>query len=327
MPGLKRTRSDKPKFVVSFSRRTDGVGNPAQLASFLSGLKAGAITYAHPKFALNRNNTKTCTYPVSPETVAALSFWSKDFTNLIGAWADPETAALLNKYRHHFSFAINGPSESILEPGVVASIQDRVENQLAWLVNKCLELGQDPNASILVKVDPISVYRVAGEEYDRDTLGHLPYLCEYLKAYGLTRLHISFTQFSFNSTKSRLRKMSDHFVIRELSPEQERALIWAKILPFTGPAGIQVQTCSALQTVAYYRSIKSDAIISGACCGWRDIASITHGETKMAFNKAAGATESTRGCTCYPHRDTGDKSEKCTHGCRYCFSNPKLYDF
>ena len=46
---MKRTRSDKPKLVLSFTRRSDGVANEAQLAAFLAGLKAGAIPYAHPK--------------------------------------------------------------------------------------------------------------------------------------------------------------------------------------------------------------------------------------------------------------------------------------
>lgn len=46
---MKRTRSDKVKPVLSFTRRSDGVGNREQLDSFLAGLARGSITYAHPK--------------------------------------------------------------------------------------------------------------------------------------------------------------------------------------------------------------------------------------------------------------------------------------
>ena len=46
---MKRTRGDTVKPVLSYTRRTDGVGNREQLDSFLSGLARGAITYAHPK--------------------------------------------------------------------------------------------------------------------------------------------------------------------------------------------------------------------------------------------------------------------------------------
>ena len=267
-----------------------------------------------------------CSYPVSPSTVAAISFWSKDFSNLIAAWEVPENAAVLNQYRHHFSFAINGPARTILEPGVTSPLYERAELQLGLLVLRCKALGQDPNASILVKVDPISVYRVAGEDHDRDTLGHIPYLCECLQGFGLTRLHISFTQFNFPGIKGRLNKLSDRFIIRELTPEQQRDLLATRVLPFTKPAGIQVQTCTAHESVSFYREHKSTDLIQGACCGYKDITSI-NSTCKMAFaaDKDAGANK--RHCTCYPHRDVGDKTEGCTHGCRYCFSNPKLYDF
>ena len=278
-----------------------------------------------PQFALNRNNDKYCTYPVSPQSVAAISWWSKDFKNLIEAWQQEARAALLNQYKHHFSFAINGPDHSILEPGVTATLAERVE-QLRWLVDKCRELGQDPDASILVKVDPISVYAVAPNTTELlDNLDHVPTLAEYMKAFGLSRLHISFTQFSFPMVKSRLRKMASLVTIHEQSPTEQRALLESKVFPYTQRYGIKVQTCSAMDTVGFYRGQKSDLIVQGACVGWRDIRSITGGATDMAFARSGSA--STRFCTCYPHRDVGDKSKGCSHGCRYCFSNPQAYEF
>jgi hypothetical protein len=49
---MKRGHGDKVKPVLSFTRRTDGVGNIEQLNSFLSGLERGYITYAHPRVFL-----------------------------------------------------------------------------------------------------------------------------------------------------------------------------------------------------------------------------------------------------------------------------------
>lgn len=364
---MKRTRGDKAKPVLSFTRRTDGVANKAMLDSFLTGLRAGTITYAHPRFALNRGNTKVCSYPVSPESVAAISWWSKDFANLVEAW--PENAQVLNKYAHHFSFAINGPDHSILEPGLVSTLEQRME-QLRWLVDKCVELGQDPNASILVKVDPINVYTVEPDPRELDTLDHVPRLCEYLRALGLSRIHISFTQF-FPATAARLDKIAKPggVHIKELSPKAsaleldevvaaQRELLERKFIPYAEANGIKLQTCTAMLLVEYYRKQrqpgvikgesedresvqlevepggpivsseidKSAPLIQGACVGWRDIKSITRGATKMAFQEKSSA-KAMRFCNCYPHRDVGDKTEPCTNGCRYCFSNPKLYAF
>jgi hypothetical protein len=322
------------------------------LDSFLSGLEMGRITYAHPRFALNKGNETFCTFPVSPNSVAAISWWSKDFKNLIESW--PASEKTLNQYSHHFSFAINGPANSILEPGVNATFEERME-QLRWLVDKCIELDQDPNASILVKVDPISVYKVFPSTKEEDTLGHIPQLCEYLKAFGLTRIHISFTQF-FPATNGRLRKMAKHFTIKDLTIDDQKALLEEKFFPYSEAAGIKLQTCTAMSLVEYYRTKKQGGIIrgidiageniqlqideghlvdckvdqtanliQGACVGWRDIQSITNGTSKMAFQESQ--VKSTRYCTCYPHRDVGDKTVACTHGCRYCFSNPMPYDF
>jgi hypothetical protein len=323
---MKRGRaSTAPKPVLSFTRRSDGVANPEQLASFLSGLAAGAITYAHPRFALNPGNDKMCTFAVSPETVAAISWWSKDFTNLKTSWADPATAAVLNRYNHHFNFAITGPPESEIEPGVKAGIYDRCAIQLGWLVEKCRELGQDPNASILVKVDPICLYQVVDVPVVRNNLEHIPALCEYMAYFGLSRLHISFTQFTFPKVKARLRKMSDKLKIFELDTEQQQTVLETYFFPHTKPAGIQLQTCTAIDLVKHYRRLNQTDVIQGACAGAKDIANISK-DYPEDFS-ASKVDPSNRFCTCAPHRDVGDKTKACTHGCRYCFSNPKIYDF
>lgn len=299
---------EKAKLVLSFTRRTDGVGNREMLESFLNGLRKGEITYAHPRFALNPGppeRKKMCTFSVSPQTIAAISWWSKDWSNLIEMW--PAHADVLDRYHHHFSFALH--DGSITEPGVLTSPEDRIRKQLAWLVAKSRELGQDPDASIMVKLDPITVYSYQGNTLDN--LDHVPLLCSAMKSMGLTRIHISFVQFDYPKTRTRLRryKESGKIDIPELSMEEQRFILDTRVLPFTVAAGIHLETCTGLEDIKH-----------GACVGWRDIASITGLKNPgPVFQKDAR-----KNCLCYPHRDVGDKSAPCTHGCLYCMSNPKI---
>ena len=327
---MKRSRAraglagSKPVEVISNSRRTDSVANPALLDKFIAGLANGRIEYAHPKFALNKvkegESQKMCVYEIKgPETV--VSWWSKDFANLIDRWDNnPLASAALNAYHHHFSFAINGPERSVLEPGLASNLAFRVESQLRWLVDKCRSLGQDPDHSILVKVDPISVYH-AKEGVRCETTAHIPYLFQWLKAYGLSRVHISFTQFSWPAVRSRCKKLkAAGLEIVDLSLEAQAEILRTKVMPFAVENGITVQTCTAL-------GHSKLGVVQGACVGFSDIHSITGGVADRNFAQPAKGTKYTSHCTCFVHRDVGDKTEPCTHGCRYCFSHPEIYDF
>lgn len=318
----------KPVEVISYSRRTDGVADGAQLDKFISGLASGTIDYAHPKFALNKvkegEEQIMCHYKIEHRDTV-VSWWSKDFANLINRWTnDPEAAKVLNAYRHHFSFAINGEARSTLEPGLEASLQNRVETQLRFLVDKCRELGQDPDHSIMVKVDPITVYRLGalGDQKEFDTTYHIPYLFEWLKSYGLHRVHISFTQFSWVSVKSRCKKLKSAptpLEIVETTLDQQAEILKNKVVPHAIANGITLQTCTAF-------GHSKLGVVHGACVGYSDVNSICGGGVVDRVQKDKGFRYTAQ-CLCYTHRDVGDKTEACTHGCRYCMAHPKLYDF
>ena len=104
-------RKDAPVQVISFTRRSDGPGNPEQLYDFITQLQQGTIVYPNP---ITRQQV---VLPVRPGAV--ISWWSKDFFYLIQLWHDfPETTIrmLETNFRHHFGFTINGPDHSIVEP-------------------------------------------------------------------------------------------------------------------------------------------------------------------------------------------------------------------
>ena len=302
--------------VVCVSRRTDVPGDPDKLGKFLAALAGdGRAAYKHPMFK------SAVEFVVEPATTAAISWWSKDYRHLVAAWAAPATAASLARYHHHFSFTITGPERSVLEPGVVSTIPERLA-QLGWLVAKCRELGQDPDRSIMVHLDPIVAYRLPGETAMRDNLDHVPALFAAMRALGLSRVHISFYQ-PLTHAQTHVRAAAARVrVVEDLGHAGERELYEHRVRPHLG--GIRVQSCTAIWLAVYFSEV-----VRGACVGWEDVKSITGGVTGERYRKpkkgaGAGTGESTRGCTCYPLRDVGDKWPACKHGCVYCFSEPDL---
>jgi hypothetical protein len=306
------TSQAKPKKteIISASRRTDVPSNPAILRAFLGGLAAGIVEYGHPMFGTDVE------YVVSPEKNGVISWWSKNFKGLLDAWtANP----VLLSYGHHFTFTINGGSGSPLEPGLSATLPELLL-QLSAIVDICRGLGQKPDDSIMVHVDPIVVYRVAGSPSERDNLDHLPALFSKMRELGLSRIHVSFLQLAaFPRARKRLREMEDEIVVREISEERQVQVFGDRVLPHLG--GIRVQTCTAAKLISAF----PDQVKQGACVGWRDVASITKGKTGEWYSKPDGGG---RHCTCYPHRDVGDKAPKsadiedagCVNSCIYCFS-------
>jgi hypothetical protein len=316
--------------VICASRRTDLPANQESLDDFLAALKVGSITFDHPHFAGNRENIPQLTRSLNPTDVAVISWWSKDYAKLINAWE--ENRQVLGRYNHHFTFTINGESASLLEPGVRTPLAGRLE-QLSALVALCRSLGQNPNASIMVHVDPISVYITRPDGVEHDTLDHIPQLCAALQVCGLTRIHISFTQFTWRTVRSRLNALSDKFELVDLSLDRQMGLLRTRVFPHTTSAGIQLQTCTAIDAAAYGTEkagqLPPPPLITGACVGRADIIAITPQiEEKYAIPKhAKSTTAATRNCTCYPFTDVGTKHNPCTHGCRYCFMNPEKYAF
>lgn len=317
--------------VICASRRTDVPANYEQLVKVLDALSAGVITYDHPRFARNKDNIKMCTVSLVPSQVRVIDWWSKDYDHLIKSW--PAYSDTLSKYGHHFTFTINGEAHSHLEPGLQTTLHDRIA-QLCRLVDICKEFGQNPDASIMVHFDPISVYSLVGigkEKSRLHTLGHAGLVCDTMKKLGLTRLHISFTQFCWRGVRSRMKKLEKFVKIYELTPTEQKDIIERYLLPHT--KGIQIQTCTADGLVRLYKDIGQNSVVMGSCVGRQDIIDITgkdlpeERKRRMTTTKAAKGSESTRLCTCFPSKDIGSTREPCTHGCRYCFMNPKLYSF
>lgn len=314
-----------PNRVICISRRTDAVADLPQLKRILEGLRAGSITIHHPYFSQNKTCEQMTTINFKPGEVKVLSFFSKDYANLINLY--PEYADVLDKYKWHISFTLNGEAGSVLEPGLTTTFADRLE-QLRWFVEYFKSKNQPINSSIMVHVDPISLYKLPGDETVYDTLGTFPLLCETMHKLGIRRIHFSFYQFGWKKVCSRQKKLANAGIVDILKlsfdKKEDKAtlfkLLQDKVFKHIEAAGIQLQTCTADEAVMAF----PEFIKMGACVGMADIGVIADVPFKSPPSKK---TPGERHCVCYPFKDLGDAHEPCVHGCRYCFMHPENYDF
>jgi hypothetical protein len=316
---IKAKRAKKANKVICITRRSDAAATPEVLAKIVEAFKAGSITYDHPKFARNKN-PQQCTVSLKHEDgVEVIDWWTQDATHLIEELR--RDAELWNQYKVHFKFPINGEAHSLMQPGLSASLDDRIDRQLPELVAICRDqFHQDPDKSIVVGIEPIYIWNYVGDPVRHISLKHFRRLCEQMKSLGLTRLHISFVQFSWISTNSRVKKLADSgFEIGNTDSEYQAHIFEKYMLPHTTANGIQVQTCTAMNLVERYS--ESGLVIHGACSGGADIASIT-GDPEAASLVRKPDGKSTRNCLCYPFKDIGSQHFPCKHGCRVCFMNP-----
>jgi hypothetical protein len=108
----------------------------------------------------------------------------------------------------------------------------------------------------------------------------------------------------------------------DISDKEKEAVFTDLIFPVSG--GIAIHTCTATGSVELHKTDRK--VTFGACVGWSDIKSVSglpDLPEKVNRQKQGGG----RTCVCYPFTDVGSQRDSCVHGCRYCFMNPKMYDF
>jgi hypothetical protein len=278
----------------------------------------GTITYPNPMTSV----------PVTVDTTKfdLISWWSKDYRYLIELW--DTYSQTLTRYKHHFNFCINGEAESILEPGVKTSLMERLE-QLSILSRLVQSIGQTPDASITVKIDPISSYKLVGDDTIHHTIDHVPLLFQQMSKIGLIHAHISFVQLDLGTRlPARLRKMKSRIVfIEQRSSEDQLNILDRFVFPYCRQYGIRLETCMSMIMPLVNRLKLTDTkplLVQGACLGAETLSKIFN--ARIDEKNQTGKSDD-RHCTCYPHRDVGSKKNPCIHGCRYCFVNPLIYDF
>ena len=232
-----------------------------------------------------------------PENVHTLVIWTKNATNLF------EYKPLLAKVKQYdqlfIHYSVTGMGGTFLEPGI-----EPTEKAMSRL-NSLVDLVGDPRR-IRFRFDPIVHLRLPnGENYCN--LPMFEKFASQIAATGVRDVSISWMS-TYRKVISRLRKVGIEVV--SFSHEQ-----WQKELNW-------------MQKIA----ADNDLRLHGCCVPGMERSRCIDGfllnelhpyGEKCSTRKAKGQRTA---CGCTESWDIGWYYE-CVHGCRYCYANPKIFDF
>jgi len=285
------------RWVISCSRRTDV---PAHyLAQYAAAFKRGYITVHPPR------SSCSVSYSISPDSVAAIVWWSKDF----GKWIEEFIAneSFWRQYLHFFQFTIN--SESELESGIKASLDTRLD-QLRWLVSI---FGAD---HIAVRFDPIVHYRlIANPTERRDNLKDFEKIIAASSDAGVKAVRTSLCN-TPPKVVSRMKRFGFE-IVSPSSVEGARAII-TPLVDIAERYGVTLITCSCDQLRA------ADPRVGTAPCVDGKAINQILARAKPVRKVSVAITPTRTGCRCTSSIDIGEYSLRCPHGCLYCYASPDL---
>jgi hypothetical protein len=223
---------------------------------------------------------------------------------------------LMAQYIHYFQFTINGEANSILEPGIQSSIEERFQ-QVEWLA-KTFGVGQ-----IRWRFDPITKYLVDGNPYIN--LEHFERIAIRLSAIGIRHVLIAFC-LNYGNCVSRMATRGTQWV--PWTFEEKQYVISQMLKPVTDKCGIQIRICSDPDAT------RLQGVVRGACVNaneFREMLTLAGASLPaVAFRPDAGqkrhgktSEDSEIGeCHCSRSRDIGDYLMRCPHSCSYCYAAP-----
>ncbi|MCK4968603.1 MAG: DUF1848 family protein [Candidatus Aenigmarchaeota archaeon] len=274
-------KRQKNKIVLSCSRRTD---IPAfYLDEYMGYLHNGAIT--------NRRGT---TISINSQNVAAIMWWSKDYTKWIKCYT--ENKAFLDEYLNTFQFTLN--SESELEPNVIPLV-DRLL-QLKFL---CDTFGA---INVNLRFDPICIYKKNGKP--EHNMKDFRQIMIFASECGIREVKISF-YIPYQKAERRMAKCGLKMIIPTQSQKKTIAHTLTEIAELYN---IQVASCSECADEL--------GLTNHACIDGRKINIALGGRAKVSIAKDGGQRSA---CLCTKSTEIGEYL-KCGHGCLYCYANPVI---
>jgi DNA repair photolyase len=267
---------------ISASRRTD---IPRFFhTEFFEAWQAGEIRY-------NGGYGRSYTVSLRRENVLGFVFWSKDFSRFI---EHPEFVNLIASNNAVFHFTINDCPN--LEPHV-APLSER----LTTLGRLCDLVGPQ---RVMWRFDPICKYRHQGrlvtnfESFFR--------ILPHVKANGVTRCY-----FSFMTKYAKLGQRKAEFGDFD---GNEKSAIACRLLEAAENAGLMLYNCCNPEVVKNLAPR-----IRQAHCIDEEVLRETD---RFGVHRSLLKKATRKGCGCYEARDIGAYSQKCGHGCSYCYANP-----
>jgi len=267
---------------ISVSRRTD---IPRFFVNdFFKAWLAGEVTY-------DGGYGRSHTVSLRPGDVLGYIFWSKDFEPLL---RHPLFEKLIATSNAVFHCTVNDDQE--LEPRVAP-----LESRLKTLRDLCAEVGPE---RVFWRFDPICKYV---DTYGRVVSNEQGFfrILPHVKSAGIKHCF-----FSFMSMYRKLNNRGLRF--QEFSGEEKRSMC-RKMLHACSRAGMILYNCCNSEVVRFEPGILQ------AHCIDNDILQATD---RFNVHRPLVAKPTRKGCGCHESRDIGSYSQKCPHGCLYCYANP-----
>ena len=289
--------TDKPKIVLSASRRTDIPGGYTPW--FLEGIKKGCFTVTNPF------NRQTRTLDARPSHVHSIVFWSKNYTTFIELGAP----GILDQmgYNLFFNFTINS-SSPLLEPGV-----PKTEHQLDQAARLCDQFSPD---QVAWRFDPICFFEKDGKP--TDNLKEFESISQAMAGMGITRCITSFYD-PYKKVDLRLRRMAESKgpVIKFVDPGLgTRHQIIRDMAATLKSKNIKLYLCCE---AGLYNSLGPlDNLYENACINGKLLKKLFGGfpETSRDYGQ-----RTKQGCFCSKSVDIGSYDiHPCFHNCLFCYA-------
>jgi hypothetical protein len=288
-PTRSRTR-EKQKLIISASRRTDIPANYMQ--KYADYFKQGKVP---GQFRATKE------IDVSPDNVAIIMWWSKNFGPFIAEYN--KCKPFWKKYVHQFQFTLN-PVNTTIEPGV-PGLSERF-TQLQFLVK---EFGLQ---AVHLRIDPIYEYKKDSEVINN--IGGIPEILLFAKSLGLTEARVAI-MISYPKVTARAAKRGISF--RVFNRESSLDMYRSKILPIFANIGMKAVLCADHDNL-FAELIKSFPlnVVRAACIDGGEIGPQCGKKVSKAKDRGQRAP-----CLCTKSVEIGNYSA-CHHGCLYCYASP-----
>jgi len=330
----------RPPLILSCSRRTDVPW--AFLRQYLKAFHEGFMYVRSP---VTGQMDPVCLRPYdesSGKGVLCISWWSKNYSKWIEEFKREDS--ILHSYRvHMFNFTVNS-DDLVLEPGMAAQLQERLE-QVTWLATRF-----GPHA-LNVRFDPIVHYRQLPGLGVHDNLRDFEQIVRHIGSLGIRHITFSFCKPYKQSVRNMLAAGVE---LVALSDAQQRQVL-DRLLPIAALSNVELRCCCDTGLVGYrmvspvavpevrklrrwgLKKDKKDGkegkellaaplvpeVGESRCLDARLADRLARDlGLKVTFphQKDRGQREQ---CNCTGSREIGQYELQCPHSCLYCYANPK----
>ncbi len=283
------------KIVISASRRTD---IPAfYMDGFMECIQKGDFEVENP---FNRRVSRV---PATPDRVAAIVFWSKDF----GPFLEGGYGKSLRRagYRLFFNFTVNN-GDPRLEPNLPP-----LDRRLEQMSRLCREFGPE---TVNWRFDPLCFF-TNGDDELLHNLEPFSIIANHAGELGVRRCITSFADIYPKVRKRTTAAGKLHFID---PPMTTKLAVLADMEATLTRLDIRLQLCCEREVM---ENLPPESRISqGACISGHLLERIfgTNAPVRRDRGQRVAA-----GCGCTVSSDIGSyRLHPCAHNCLYCYANP-----